>query len=1475
MFGTIGFGFSASGSGGGGGGLTSISANSGLRTTSVSNVQFGSPTIGASPLLQNTYLNLDGFNFTINGGATATYNLLIEDTGVNKSEITIDSSSFNLQTTTNATNVVSGLDLTSSFGGAGSIRRTDTTTGFYTGLYYLGSEVGWNVTDNITQYEYHFPPPPYVVNSVLADVSGSGFLTWLPVSSIVSPTITADNGLTKTGNNIQLGGTLLNTTTINGGIYTLSLSSSTTFPNNALSVTNSGTGAAILGTATGSATAVGGIAASGIGVSGGTTNGTGIKAYSSGGVGIPLSVSNSNASTNTILTMITLQRESSGVVANGIGQQILFNTETDVNIWSSNTIISKWSDATESTRTSQFEIRGVNSAVESTIFTLKGTGQLQLNKYVSSAFLGTATEQLGVDASGNVITIALPTPSPTLTFDSGLTRTLDNVQLGSTTTTGSPLLHKTYLNLDGFDFWINGGATATYNLLIDDIGVSNTESFIDNSAYYTQSTNVATNVISGIDITSSFGGAGSLRKTDAVTGLYNGFFFLGNQLGWNVTDGITQYDYYLPPAGTGYPAANSVLADISGTGFLTWATIGSIGSGFVPYTGATGGVNLGLYDLIVNNLTIGKGLAPLSNNTAIGYQTLFHTTTGNFNTALGYQAAHNLTTGQYNTAIGQSALFTATTGGLNTAIGLNALLNTTSGSSNVAVGLDTLQHITTGASNTGVGYNAGSHITDGITPNTTAQNGVFIGRDSKAKVNGGSNEIVIGQNAIGNGSNTATIGNSSITANYFTGSVNGGSFVKYGGLSTEFLKADGSVDSSSYITSVSMQSAYNGGNTINGITFTIDYVTNFRLNIGTGNITSGVNVIAIGIGAANLSSGDNIVAIGNTAASQNTGTSGIIAIGNTAAQLNSGQDVIGIGQGASLQNTGNVVVGLGSTAAQFNSGDSVVGVGNNAAGFNTGDFIVGIGSQALNQNSGDYSVGIGYFSAKGNQQQYAIGIGFQSLLNNFGLNSIGIGYNAGNSNVGNYVVAIGGNAANNNSGANTTALGYDSLGQNTGQSATSVGIGAGYLNTGDYLSSLGDNAGKGNLGNYVIGIGYRGAKDNLANNVIGIGYRAAEFNAVGCDNVIALGDNAARFNVSGSGLIAIGKNAGDSQFGAGNIYLGNDIDNGSVALTTWGNRIGIGTNAIVTNDNAIAIGYVAQAHAINSISIGASAGNGNTSTGEFIAIGRDAAALGGTGGSIAIGSQALYLAATKQSVAIGSQTGYISNGQDNVFIGNTAGYENQGGSAVMLGLIAGAYNLGSDVTAIGQNAGIYNNGSYVVAIGVNAGGQVGVNAFVNDNLVAIGSDAGYTNQAADLIAIGSSSGQGNQGANSVVIGAGGAGAANIGDYLVAVGSSAGNSNEGIYVNGIGVKAAQGNLGNKVVAIGFEAAVSNQANNVIALGTSVGTVNILNNVFIVSNSELPSFATNVLAAATLGFGSSGSTYLYYNSTTFAIEGVRIP
>ena len=266
----------------------------------------------------------------------------------------------------------------------------------------------------------------------------------------------------------------------------------------------------------------------------------------------------------------------------------------------------------------------------------------------------------------------------------------------------------------------------------------------------------------------------------------------------------------------GYLSSTDWTTFNSKQGAITLTTIGSSGpstlvgttlnipdyggalTGYVPYTGATGPVNLGAYDLTVQTLTIGKGNNSLANNTALGFHALFHITTGNYNTAVGYESSHNTTTGQYNTSLGQSALFTNTTGSQNTAIGLNALLYNLTGGSNVVVGLDAMQHNTSGSSNTALGYNAGSHITGGSTPNTTASNSIYIGRDTKALADGGTNEIVIGNAVTGNGSNTVTIGNSSVVDNYFTGSIHGGSFIRLGGTASQFLKANGSIDSTSY-----------------------------------------------------------------------------------------------------------------------------------------------------------------------------------------------------------------------------------------------------------------------------------------------------------------------------------------------------------------------------------------------------------------------------------------------------------------------------------------------------------------------------------------------------------------------------------------------------------------------------------------------------------------------------------------------------
>src|SRR5436305_9469523 len=61
------------------------------------------------------------------------------------------------------------------------------------------------------------------------------------------------------------------------------------------------------------------------------------------------------------------------------------------------------------------------------------------------------------------------------------------------------------------------------------------------------------------------------------------------------------------------------------------------------------------------------------NDTGLGYNALFSTTTGSVNTATGAYAAPGNTTGLYNTATGAYTLYTKTTGNSNTATGSDAL----------------------------------------------------------------------------------------------------------------------------------------------------------------------------------------------------------------------------------------------------------------------------------------------------------------------------------------------------------------------------------------------------------------------------------------------------------------------------------------------------------------------------------------------------------------------------------------------------------------------------------------------------------------------------------------------------------------------------------------------------------------------------------------------------------------------------------
>lgn len=142
-----------------------------------------------------------------------------------------------------------------------------------------------------------------------------------------------------------------------------------------------------------------------------------------------------------------------------------------------------------------------------------------------------------------------------------------------------------------------------------------------------------------------------------------------------------------------------------------------------------------------------------------------------------------------NNSFGNEALSVNTTGFDNSAYGLYALGTNTTGNGNVAFG-------------NRAGNQSNSPDINGF-QNQFSTNSVFIGNWTSSKDNNtaNTNEIVIGDKTLGAGSNTATLGNTSITTTRLRGSVLGGSFVKDGGLSTQFLKADGSSDGTAYATS--------------------------------------------------------------------------------------------------------------------------------------------------------------------------------------------------------------------------------------------------------------------------------------------------------------------------------------------------------------------------------------------------------------------------------------------------------------------------------------------------------------------------------------------------------------------------------------------------------------------------------------------------------------------------------------------------
>lgn len=182
-------------------------------------------------------------------------------------------------------------------------------------------------------------------------------------------------------------------------------------------------------------------------------------------------------------------------------------------------------------------------------------------------------------------------------------------------------------------------------------------------------------------------------------------------------------------------------------------------------------------------------------NTAIGAEALRYNTTGQWNTAIGFYALRSNSTGQQNTAVGTKVLLNNKTGSANIGIGINTMnsnisgndnigvgnyatnLNKT-GSGNIAFGTDALRYSDVGNNNIAIGKQSGTRF--GTAGNALAElvdNSIFIGAETRCAGLGGTNEIVIGNKAIGKGSNTIQLGNTQITGVYTSGSMTASAFL--------------------------------------------------------------------------------------------------------------------------------------------------------------------------------------------------------------------------------------------------------------------------------------------------------------------------------------------------------------------------------------------------------------------------------------------------------------------------------------------------------------------------------------------------------------------------------------------------------------------------------------------------------------------------------------------------------------------------
>lgn len=352
----------------------------------------------------------------------------------------------------------------------------------------------------------------------------------------------------------------------------------------------------------------------------------------------------------------------------------------------------------------------------------------------------------------------------------------------------------------------------------------------------------------------------------------------------------------------------------NGSGILTWgapiSSVNDLSNGLT--SGTSNNTNIIRLNFSTNSTSLGDTGGSIS---------------GSNNTLLGDSAGNNLSSGgSNNTFIGSTAGTVTTTGGSNTVIGSGSNITVNSISQVVIVGTSTTatsagstaigHNITSnGASSVAIGLDSGTNGTEAISIGFGAQGGnncIAIGTNA-GQSTAGANNIMIGENVLGNGTSA---GSDNIV------------------LGRSCLTVGSSASSNVLIGTQIMAGGSSGSNNV--------ILGNLA---GQGMNSSSFNVIAGANSGLSLASGNFNVIFGSSTAQSLNGASDNIILGrSTCPLLVTGTANVSIGQGSSIGNTFNNCIAIGTLALSATNSISI----GNSAGTILGTSNISIGTDAGN-----------------------------------------------------------------------------------------------------------------------------------------------------------------------------------------------------------------------------------------------------------------------------------------------------------------------------------------------------------------------------------------------------------------------------------------------------------------------------------------------------------------------------------------------